>query len=265
MIVCPYCQAQNADGAVYCIRCGQLVGHAPGAGATDGGGEGEQKGLAITALVFGILSLLGCIGIGSLVAIITGAIAMSKAKSQPHQYGGRGMALAGLVMGAVSFLLIPFIGIIAAIAIPSLLRARVSANESMAIGDTRRVISAQAAYAGSNNGAYDTLACLGTPASCIPGYNGPAMLPPELANGVLKGGYTRTLHLGPPAAEITEAMSPSSVASYAYVSVPATRNTTGVRGFCGDARGMICYTADGSDPEVVDGECQVGDRCLALR
>src|SRR5207244_1018098 len=38
------------------------------------------------------------------------------------------------------------IGAMAAIAIPSLLRARVSANEAAAIGDTRTIISAEAAY-----------------------------------------------------------------------------------------------------------------------
>ena len=40
-------------------------------------------------------------------------------------------------------IVVAIIGIIAAIAIPSLLRARVSANEAQAIGDTRSVISAE--------------------------------------------------------------------------------------------------------------------------
>ena len=49
-------------------------------------------------------------------------------------------------------IVVAIIGIIAAIAIPSLLRARVSANESATIGDIRTVISAQAAYQSSNGG-----------------------------------------------------------------------------------------------------------------
>ena len=163
-------------------------------------------------------------------------------------------------------IVVAIIGIIAAIAIPSLLRARVSANESMAIGDTRTVISAQAAYSSANNGAYDTLACLGAPASCIPNYSGPPnMLTPELVAGGPKGGYRRTLHLGPQPAEMTPAMSPSSVAAYAYVSVPINQGQTGVRAFCGDSRGIICYTVDGSEPEVVNGECQVESRCNVFR
>ena len=52
-------------------------------------------------------------------------------------------------------IVVAIIGIIAAIAIPSLLRARVSANESATIGDIRTVISAQAAYQSANGGWYD--------------------------------------------------------------------------------------------------------------
>ena len=52
-------------------------------------------------------------------------------------------------------IVVAIIGIIAAIAIPSLLRARVSANESATIGDIRTVISGQAAYQSANGGWYD--------------------------------------------------------------------------------------------------------------
>ena len=44
-------------------------------------------------------------------------------------------------------IVVAIIGIIAAIAIPSLLRARVSSNEAATIGDIRSVISAEAAVA----------------------------------------------------------------------------------------------------------------------
>ena len=73
-------------------------------------------------------------------------------------------------------IVVAIIGIIAAIAIPSLLRARVSANESATIGDIRTVISAQAAYQSANGGYYDgNLTCLNGPGSCIPNY--PATAP----------------------------------------------------------------------------------------
>src|SRR6476660_8056116 len=68
-------------------------------------------------------------------------------------------------------IVVAIIGIIAAIAIPSLLRARVSANESATIGDIRTVISAQAAYSSTNGGLYESnWPCLVAPFTCIPSY-----------------------------------------------------------------------------------------------
>jgi type IV pilus assembly protein PilA len=215
-----------------------------------------RKGLAIASLVLGLLSLVtfGCLGIGALTAIVLGIVALVKANKAPYEYGGKGMAITGIATGAVGILMLPFIGIIAAIAIPSLLRARVSANEAGAIGDTRTVISSQAVYASANNGHYDSLECLAAPANCLPGYQGPTILPAGLT-AAEKAGYRRTLHLGAPATDSTREMSPSSVQSYAYVAVPIQPNQTGVRAFCGDETGVICFTNDGSTPAVADGHC----------
>ncbi len=58
-------------------------------------------------------------------------------------------------------IVVAIIGIIAAIAIPNLLNARRSANESATVGNMRAVISAEAVYFGANN-TYGTLAQLVT-------------------------------------------------------------------------------------------------------
>lgn len=268
MIVCPHCQAQNTDRAAFCIRCGQAIAPATASAAPASmEAGGQKKGLAITALVAGIVSLptLSCLGVGAVVAIVCGILALVKAKNEPAVYGGKGMAIAGIVTGGLSFLLIPFIGIVAAIAIPSFLRARVSANEAAAIGDVRSVISAQAAYASQNGGYYDTLECMGAPAGCIPDYGGPTFLDPLLASGNDKGGYRRTLHLGPPAdpSSASQPISPSSVRAFAYVAVPIQAGQTGVRSFCGDHNGIVC--ASMGEPEVVDGECVADSGCSPLR
>jgi type II secretory pathway pseudopilin PulG len=224
--------------------------------------------MAMAAMILGILAIpsFGCFIIGGVLAIVLGAIAYSRTNKEPETYGGRGMAIAGIILGAVSFVMIPIIGIISAIAIPSLLRARVAANESAAIGDLRTVISGEAAYASQNNGYYDTLECLGTPAPCLPGYTGPVFLDSSLAHPsvIPKSGYTRKLHLGPPPdPDGPPAKSPSSVRSYAYVAVPATQGQTGVRAFCGDDRGIICYWTDGVPTEIVDGQCPAD--CTVIR
>ena len=92
-------------------------------------------------------------------------------------------------------IVVAIIGIIAAIAIPSLLRARVSANESATIGDIRTVISAQAAYQSANGGWYDNnLLCLTNPNGCIPNYpsNSPTFLDSQLTSLLPKSGYSRS-------------------------------------------------------------------------
>ena len=86
-------------------------------------------------------------------------------------------------------IVVAIIGIIAAIAVPGLLRARISGNEASAIGSLRAVNSAQATFAAScANGLYAlSLDILGTGPS-----GGSAFISPDLSSGatVLKSGYS---------------------------------------------------------------------------
>lgn len=70
-------------------------------------GAGQSKTLAIVSLVLGLLGLLCCsnIFVVGLAAIITGFMANSKASGNPNEYGGKGLAWAGIILGAISFLL----------------------------------------------------------------------------------------------------------------------------------------------------------------
>ena len=218
-----------------------------------------KQGMAITSLVLGVLGLPtgGCVGVGGLAGVILGIVALVKANSSPNEYGGKGLAIGGIVTSGLSLVLAPaIIGIIAAIAIPSFLRARVSANEAAAIGDLRTFISAQAAYQSSAEGAYGTPECLAKPASCIPNYQGPVFLDAELASLAPKTGYRRTFIPGPPKG--------TGLESYALVLEPIQPNQTGVRAFCGDASGIICHTATGSTPPVNEGACDLSGDCRQL-
>lgn len=58
----------------------------------------QSKGLSITSLVLGILSLFFLGFLAAIPGIIVGHIARSKAKHHPQQYAGGGMALAGLII-----------------------------------------------------------------------------------------------------------------------------------------------------------------------
>jgi prepilin-type N-terminal cleavage/methylation domain-containing protein len=165
-------------------------------------------------------------------------------------------------------IVVAIIGIIAAIAIPSLLRARVSANESATLGDIRTVISAQAAYQSANGGFYDSnLDCLTAPAAgCIPSYptNAPTFLDSQLAAQTAKSGYNRVFAGGPVPGGINAAIvSGTSASIYRYDATPVNVGQTGVRGFAADHSGRICFTNDGQpvdpgapDPESLPGTCQ---------
>jgi type IV pilus assembly protein PilA len=157
-------------------------------------------------------------------------------------------------------IVVAIIGIIAAIAIPSLLRARVSANESATIGDIRTVISSQAAFQSANGGWYaGSLSCLsdpsGDPVACIPSYptSAPTFLDSSIAPtaGVplSKSGYDREFQPGVAPTQLnTNVSGTDSVSGYVYLASPVTQGQTGVRGFGGDASGVLCFTADGTAP-----------------
>ena len=154
-------------------------------------------------------------------------------------------------------IVVAIIGIIAAIAIPSLLRARVSANEAATIGDIRTVISAQATYSSANGSFYEgNLTCLiGPSAGCVPSYpsGAPTFLDSQLANLIPKSGYSRSFVSGPSPAQSSALVSPTSTTNYAYLASPINQNQTGVRAFGGDASGVLCFTPSGVAPTVAAG------------
>src|SRR5436305_3599442 len=85
-------------------------------------------------------------------------------------------------------IVVAIIGIIAAIAVPGLLRARISGNEASAIGSLRAISSAQSTFAASCPNGLDaqSLATLGSGPS-----GGSAFISPDLTRGatVSKSGY----------------------------------------------------------------------------
>jgi hypothetical protein len=89
-----------------------------------------QKGLAVTSLVLGILSLV-CLGpLTGIPAIICGHIARKRSRQSPAQYGGPGMALAGLVLGYASLaLVVVMAAILSGMLLPALSQAKGKAEE----------------------------------------------------------------------------------------------------------------------------------------
>ncbi|MFC1594175.1 DUF4190 domain-containing protein [Candidatus Omnitrophota bacterium] len=108
----------------------------------------KTLGLAIASLVFGCLVLFPFIGIlFSLAAIILGIIALVKISNNKETLKGNGLAIAGIILGGIGVIVIPIFALLAAIAIPNLLRARISANDAAAQATLLNISAAAETYA----------------------------------------------------------------------------------------------------------------------
>ena len=140
-------------------------------------------------------------------------------------------------------IVVAIIGIIAAIAIPGLLRARMAGNEASGIGSLRAINSGQAAYSSScaNGGYATTLEDL-----FLAPTGGTGFISPDLAsNGTVKSGYTVTLAAGAGSATITgaaltcNASGAAAVSAFFATAIPVTPGSSGSRYFGTDTRGTI--------------------------
>ena len=146
-------------------------------------------------------------------------------------------------------IVVAIILIIAAIAIPNLLRARIAANEASAVGSMRTINTSTTSYASTyGNGFPAGLAPLGTAAagdttaSC-----GEALLIDEVLTKGTKSGYTFTYADGP--GDTPNAAPTGGCAgwnTYTVNAAPATPGTTGQRYFYTDQTGVIRYNATGA-------------------
>jgi type IV pilus assembly protein PilA len=144
-------------------------------------------------------------------------------------------------------IVVAIIGIIAAIAVPGLLRARMSGNEASAIGSLRAINSSQAAFSSANSGGYAaTLEVLAEP--CTGGSQG--FISPDLATThVAKSGYFIDVAAGVGVA-VGSVVSCGAAASpvntdYVATAEPITVGSTGQRGFNSTAAGTIFFDPTG--------------------
>ena len=114
-----------------------------------------RKGFAIASLVFGLVSLPTCgiLGIGSLAGIVLGSVALYKISQQPQVYGGKGMAVGGII---TSVLAIFIGGIGAAVALPRLQETLKLGREAVAKTMLTKIHTAEAQY-NAQHGKFGTL------------------------------------------------------------------------------------------------------------
>ena len=134
-------------------------------------------------------------------------------------------------------IVVAIILIIAAIAIPNLLRARMAANESSAVGSVRSINTAEVMYNTTypTVGFAATLAVLGGTAPCTPA-QATACLIDSVLSGSTKSGYKFN---------VTGTGTP--VTSYTVGGSPITPNQTGIRSFCSFEDAVVRADPAGAD------------------
>jgi prepilin-type processing-associated H-X9-DG protein len=119
---------ENVGRKFLCTECGREVMVPKPDSAFDDDATPFQavptrtSGKAITSLVLGILSVLGCFFLTGLPALIFGAFGLSTINSSKGRIGGKGLAIAGIVTGAIgSILMVP---VLLALLLPAVQAAR---------------------------------------------------------------------------------------------------------------------------------------------
>lgn len=233
MATCPQCGGRLPENTTRCPICspesrvaGSAYATAPGL-AREPGVKLPVRGKATASFICGLFFwLLPC----AFAAIVLGHLSLAEIKKSAGQLGGHGRAMAGTILGYTGIGAIPFILIIAAIAIPNLLGARIAANEASAVRALRQINTAEIMYeSASEKGEY----------TCDLSELRKAGLEDDVLLSGHKNGYNFLLqNCGGAQAE--------SPARYQVVAFPMTPNQSGVRAFCSDESGVIKVDPKGS-------------------
>jgi type IV pilus assembly protein PilA len=139
-------------------------------------------------------------------------------------------------------IVVAIILIIAAIAIPNLIKSKMAANEASAVGSVRTINTGEVNYAASCPavGFSATLIELNTGAVCA---GGKGIIDPVLAANK-KSGYVFAYTPTQGGDNLND--------TYTQTGIPATVGTTGQRSFFSDQTGVIRYNLAGATPTVGD-------------
>jgi len=201
-------------------------------GELSAGDRMDWQSTAIASLILGFFSFLIP---SAIAAIILGHISRSEIRKSQGRLKGGGIALGGLIMGYLGIAAIPVL-IVAAIAIPNLLRARMAANEASAVWSIRTLNQAEFGYAQSHP-AVGFTCDLATLASS-------GLIDTRMSAGERRG-YILELRDCVPG----NASGPN--VKYQVIARPSIANQTGVRAFCSDQSAVIRCDSGGSSEACV--------------
>jgi hypothetical protein len=141
---CTNCRGNLADFVEICPHCGVAQPVAQAYMAQPGWGVPQNSNKALASLICGVLFLFAP---ASIAAVILGHLALVDIKRSAGRLAGRGMALAGLVMGYIGVGIALIFTLAVVLALRGTFRQNVPANEDAAIATMRAYEVALKAYA----------------------------------------------------------------------------------------------------------------------
>jgi len=110
----------------------------------------KTSGLAVASLILGIAGPC-TVGIGSVLGVILGIVGLVKIGKSAGQLAGRGLAIAGLIVSGVGFVMLLFIvPFAAAILLPAFTGTRNAAYATSSLNNVKQLCAAAHMYAAEN-------------------------------------------------------------------------------------------------------------------
>jgi len=277
---CSKCGTNNPDNGRFCVGCGAPLAEQAGVPAVASSaiappipglappymGPKETSGKAIASLICGIFFLVFP---AAVAAVILGHLSLSEIKKSAGRLQGHGMAMTGLVLGylgTAGLIPVAVILIIAAIAIPNLIRARIVANETSAQASLRVIDTAALSYSERySNGFPPSLLAMDGVDAGAPNCDHAQLIDSVLASGQ-KNGYVFTYTPVPDletqdrtvsAAAAANGCSVGGADSFTVTADPIS-SSTGSKHFYVDQTGVIRVEPNGpataDSPEIGDSQ-----------
>jgi prepilin-type processing-associated H-X9-DG protein len=145
---CQKCGAQNPDDANTCNSCGSVLIDT----SESSPAKPKTSGLAVAALVLGILSPLTCL-ITSLPAVICGIISLIKISAAKGRLKGIGLAITGI---ALPIIVLPLFGMAIFLLMPSFSKVKHIAQRQVCSVNMKSLSIAIMVYANDYDGRFPT-------------------------------------------------------------------------------------------------------------
>ena len=238
---CPKCSGNLADFVEVCPYCGTAMQLTPAPqlpAQFQASGPPQGSGKALASLICSVVFFFW--PFSSLAGIILGHLALADIKRSAGRLAGRGLAIGGLVAGYIGTSL-GLLFVVAAIAIPNILRAKMAANEASAVGSLRTYNTAMVTYATKcqSQGYPSSLAQLGPGVSAADCQHADLVDAQLGTNLPMKSGYR--FFYSPTSFDAS-----GHVVNYVLAADPVNPGTTGTRHFFTDESGVIRFSGRGA-------------------